>query len=61
MLSTEKVIALTKWIKEWNNTYGEFPSIEECVTWVEWQFESDLLSNSDIKSIKEILQFTDRE
>ena len=39
MLTTEKVIALTTWIKNWKNTYGEKPTLEECITWFEWNFE----------------------
>jgi len=59
MLSTEKVIALTRWIKNWKNTYGENPSLEECVTWVEWNFEDKSVSEGVKKSIKEVLSCND--
>ena len=55
MLTTEKVIALTTWIKNWKITYGEKPSLEECVTWVEWNFEDSSVSESVKQSIQEVL------
>ena len=55
MLTTEKVIALTTWIKNWKNTYGEKPTLEECVTWVEWNFEDSTVSESVKQSIQEVL------
>ena len=55
MLTTEKVIALTTWIKNWKKTYGEKPSLEECITWVEWNFEDTSVSESVKESIQEVL------
>tara|TARA_Y100000589_G_scaffold332293_1_gene391263 strand:+ start:2114 stop:2296 length:183 start_codon:yes stop_codon:yes gene_type:complete len=55
MLSTEKVIALTKWIKNWKNTYGESPTLEECITWLEWNFKDSIVSQSEKNSIIEVL------
>tara|TARA_Y100001978_G_C23684333_1_gene430946 strand:- start:357 stop:539 length:183 start_codon:yes stop_codon:yes gene_type:complete len=59
MLSTEKVIALTKWIKNWKKTYGENPTLEECITWIEWKFEDFSISQSDKESISEVLSCND--
>ena len=59
MLTTEKVIALTTWIKNWKSTYGEKPSLEECVTWVEWNFEDSSVSESLKQSIQEVLSCND--
>ena len=59
MLTTNKVIALTKWIKNWKNTYGENPTLEECITWFEWNFEDSSVSESIKKSIQEVLYFND--
>ncbi len=55
MLTTEAVISLSKWIQEWKITYGENPSIDECVTWVEWKFTDCSISQSEKKSIEVIL------
>ena len=55
MLTTEKVIALTTWIKNWKKTYGEKPTLEECITWLEWNFKDPSLSESTKKSIQEVL------
>ena len=55
MLTTEKVIALIRWIKNWRKTYGENPTLDECVTWVEWQFECTSISKSEKKSIQQVL------
>ena len=50
---------LTTWIKNWKNTYGEKPSLEECVTWVEWNFEDSSVSESVKQSIQEVLSCND--
>ena len=58
MFDTEKAIALSRWIKEWKNTYGESPSIEECITWIEWKFEDNILSDEEKIKIKTLLNFS---
>ena len=55
MLTTEKVIALTKWIQNWKRTYGENPTLDECITWVEWNFEDSSISKDEKQSILEVL------
>ena len=56
MFDTEKALALTRWIKEWKNTYGEIPSIEECITWIEWKFEENRISEKEKIKIEKILK-----
>jgi len=58
MFDSDKVLALTKWIKEWKNTYGETPSIDECITWIEWKFEENRLSENEKIKIEKILNFS---
>ena len=58
MFDSDKVLALTKWIQEWKNTYGETPSIDECITWIEWKFEVNRLSDNEKIKIKKILNFS---
>ena len=57
MFDSEKALALTRWINEWKNTYGENPSIEECITWVEWKFEENRICEKEKIKIEEILNF----
>ena len=57
MFDTEKAIALSRWIKEWKNTYGESPSIEECITWIEWKFEENEISENEKIKIQTLLNF----
>tara|TARA_B100000579_G_C22292303_1_gene603326 strand:+ start:328 stop:510 length:183 start_codon:yes stop_codon:yes gene_type:complete len=57
MLNTEMIIALSKWISNWKNTYGEIPSINESITWIEWQFNDIKISKNDKDSIQTILLF----
>ena len=56
MLTTEAVISLSKWIHEWKKTYGEKPSLDECITWVEWKFSNCAISQKDKNSIEVILE-----
>tara|TARA_Y100001978_G_C23587551_1_gene382128 strand:+ start:303 stop:488 length:186 start_codon:yes stop_codon:yes gene_type:complete len=58
MFDTEKALALTRWIKEWKNTYGENPSLEECITWIEWKFEDNILSDKEKIKIETLLNFS---
>ena len=55
MIDVKGAKALIKWIKQWKKTYGESPSLKECIIWYEWQFEEKELSKVDQKSIMEIL------
>ena len=55
MIDVTGAKALIKWIKQWEKTYGESPSLKECIIWYEWQFEEKELSKVDQKSIMEIL------
>tara|TARA_Y100000589_G_C26576661_1_gene396719 strand:- start:274 stop:453 length:180 start_codon:yes stop_codon:yes gene_type:complete len=55
MIDDKGATALRKWIKQWEKTYGESPSLKECIIWYEWQFEEKELSKVDQKSIMEIL------
>lgn len=55
MLSTKVIISLTKWIQEWKRTYRETPSLDECITWIEWKFEDSYITQSDKNLIKEVL------
>ena len=55
MIDDKGAMALRKWIKQWEKTYGESPSLKECIIWYEWQFEEKELSKVDQKSIMEIL------
>ena len=55
MIDDKGATALRKWIKQWEKTYGESPSLKECIIWYEWQFEEKELSKGDHNSIKEIL------
>ena len=57
MIDTKKATALGKWIQQWKKTYSESPSLNECLTWFEWQFENKELSKKDKESIKTILKF----
>ena len=58
MFDSDKALALTKWIKEWENTYGEIPSIEECITWMEWKFEDNEISENEKIKIETLLNFS---
>ena len=58
MFDSDKAQALTRWINEWKNTYGETPSIEECITWIEWKFENKRISNKEKVKIKKFLNFS---
>ena len=58
MFDSEKALALTRWINEWKNTYGERPSIDECITWIEWKFEESRISEKEKIKIKTILNFS---
>ena len=58
MLATEKVIALTTWIKNWRKTYGENPTLDECITWIEWKFEENKISEKEKIKIETILNFS---
>ena len=58
MFDSDKALALTRWINEWKNTYGETPSIEECITWVEWKFEENRISVKEKVEIQRILEFS---
>ena len=57
MFDTEKALALTRWIKEWKNTYGENPSLEECITWIEWKFEENEISENEKIKIQTLLNY----
>ena len=58
MFDSEKALALTRWINDWKNTYGESPSIEECITWIEWKFEENKISDKEKIKIETILKFS---
>ena len=58
MFDSDKALALTRWINEWKNTYGEPPSIEECITWIEWKFEVNRISEKEKTKIESILNFS---
>jgi len=55
MLTTEKIISLTKWINNWKKTYGEKPTLEECITWLEWKFRDSSISQSEKETILEVI------
>tara|TARA_B100000900_G_C20341875_1_gene618550 strand:- start:474 stop:662 length:189 start_codon:yes stop_codon:yes gene_type:complete len=57
MFDSDKALALTKWINEWQNTYGEIPSIEECITWIEWKFEEGRITEKEKIKIEKFLNF----
>jgi len=57
MFDSDKALSLTRWINEWKHTYGETPSMEECITWIEWKFEDNRISNEEKIKIKKILDF----
>ena len=57
MFDSDKALSLTRWINEWKNTYGENPSMQECITWIEWKFEDNRISNEEKIKIKKILDF----
>ncbi len=58
MLDSDKALALTRWINEWKNTYGEIPSVEECITWIEWKFEENKISKKEKFQIETLLNFS---
>ena len=58
MFDSDKALALTRWINEWKNTYGEIPSIQECITWIEWKFEDNRISETEKLKIEKILNFS---
>ena len=58
MLNSDKALALARWINEWKNTYGENPSIEECITWIEWKFEENQISEKEKIAIETLLSFS---
>ena len=58
MFDSDKALALIRWINEWKNTYGETPSIEECITWIEWKFEDKRISDIEKIKIEKILKFS---
>ena len=39
MINIEKANDLIKWVQQWEQTYKEKPSLEECFTWFEWKFK----------------------
>tara|TARA_B100001115_G_C15763238_1_gene374016 strand:+ start:219 stop:401 length:183 start_codon:yes stop_codon:yes gene_type:complete len=55
MLKTEVIIALTKWIQNWKKIYGESPTIDECITWLEWKFEDSSISEDQKKLVEAVL------
>tara|TARA_Y100000589_G_scaffold332221_1_gene390472 strand:+ start:5602 stop:5784 length:183 start_codon:yes stop_codon:yes gene_type:complete len=55
MLKTEVIIALTKWIQNWKKIYGESPTINECITWLEWKFEDSSISEDQKKLVEAVL------
>ena len=55
MLTSTETQALDKWIKEWIKTYREYPSLEECVTWMEWQYSENPLTHDEKNLVKAIL------
>ncbi len=55
MLTTEKIIFLTKWINNWKRTYGEDPTLEECITCLEWKFKDSSISQKEKESILEVI------
>tara|TARA_Y100000589_G_C27160385_1_gene632506 strand:+ start:1562 stop:1744 length:183 start_codon:yes stop_codon:yes gene_type:complete len=57
MLTTDIVIALSRWIKDWKITYGEYPTLDECITWVEWKFKVSSVTQGEKERISEILSF----
>ena len=56
MINNDEALALNKWINEWKKTYGENPTFEECLSWINWKFERSFVSNSDLESIKVVLK-----
>tara|TARA_B100001287_G_scaffold193338_1_gene163457 strand:- start:381 stop:563 length:183 start_codon:yes stop_codon:yes gene_type:complete len=58
MFDSEQALALTKWINQWKNTYGERPSLEECITWIEWKFDDKINSEKEKIKIETILNFS---
>ena len=57
MLDHRKAAALVKWIQQWEKTYSESPSLNECLTWFEWKFKKKELSKKEKESIETILKF----
>ncbi len=57
MLTTKITFALADWIREWRKCRDNYPSIDECVKFVEWKLEDYKLSDSDKRIIESILLY----
>ena len=57
MLTTKITFALADWIREWQKCRDEYPSIDECVKFVQWKLEDYKLSDSDKRIIESILLY----
>tara|TARA_Y100001970_G_scaffold216522_1_gene265018 strand:+ start:16847 stop:17029 length:183 start_codon:yes stop_codon:yes gene_type:complete len=57
MINIEKANDLIKWAQQWEQTYKEKPSLEECFTWFEWKFKTKELTSKDKNYIKNILDY----
>ena len=56
MINNEISNALKKWIMDWKKTYGDYPSFDECLSWINWKFDDFIPSKNEIDLIEEILK-----
>ena len=57
MLTTKITFALADWIREWRKCRDNYPSINDCIKFVEWKLEDYKLSDSDKRIIESILLY----
>ena len=57
LLTTKITFAFADWIREWPKCWDKYPSIDECVKFVQWELEFYELSDCDKKIIESILLY----
>ena len=57
MLNTKVTYALADWIREWIKLRNEYPSIEDCIKFVEWKIGKSNLNENDLIQVEAILLY----
>ena len=61
MLTTKITYALADWIREWRKCRNEYPSLDDCIKFVEWKMENYELKESDKNIVESILLYESEE
>ena len=61
MLTTKITYALADWVIDWRKCRNEYPTLDDCIKFVEWKIENYKLTDSDRIIVESILLYETEE